>query len=296
MQDPLESSKEIFEAAIAQYEPYAKVLMFSGGGDSMAALQACIALNIKLDYIMHVNTRTGIKETTEFVRRYAEELGIPYIEADAGSRYRDRVLSHGFLGVGTGASSGNKQKAHTFAFHLLKSMVYRNALSVHIRQRKRNRKILLINGARASESDNRFINIGDTPIREDLASSKSNVWVNIIHRWSKEDCRAIVRERKCPTNPVSDLLCRSGECMCGTVQGKKAREEAAYWFPEWGKWLTDLEAEVMKVFPWGWGEPIPKQWQAEQRGQTNLLRLLDDFQPMCTDCQRMEAVEEAESA
>lgn len=111
----LESSKEILEAAISMHQPYAKVLMFSGGGDSMTAYQVCKVLGIEIDYLLHVNTRTGIAETTDFVRQFCEAEGVRYIEADAGMAYEDYVLRKGFFGVGTG-----KMSAHSFAYHVLK--------------------------------------------------------------------------------------------------------------------------------------------------------------------------------
>lgn len=272
----LKQSAEILDKAIKEHQPYAKVLMFSGGGDSMAALQACLVLGVKPDYILHVNTRTGIKETTEFVRLYVESIGIPYIEADAKDAYEQYVLRKGFFGVGTG-----KHSAHSYAYHVLKQRVYSRALSERIRQRKRGRKILLINGARIAESDNRAKNFAGKEIRTD-GDRTNNVWVNVIHHWEKSDCQTLCSEQKCPINPVNKELCRSGECLCGTTQSQQVRNEASSIYPEWGQWIDSLEARVKKKFPWGWGEPFPKQWVLEKRGQ---LRLFDaDFQPMCHSC------------
>lgn len=276
MEGILQSSKEILERAIAEHEPYAKVLMFSGGGDSMSALHACLVLGVKPDFILHVNTRTGIKETTEFVRQYVELLGIAYIEADSGTRYEDYVLRKGFFGVGTG-----KNSAHSYAYHVIKKAAYQSAISHHIRQGKRGRKVLLLNGVRVSESQNRAENFADKEINPD-PHKPTNIWVNVIHHWQKADCQAFCQEQKCPVNPVSKELCRSGECLCGTSQSKQVREEASALFPEWGQWLDNLEARVKQKFPWGWGEPVPKSWNLERMGQ---LRLFDnDFQPMCHSC------------
>jgi len=276
----MKSSSEIVTEAIAQYKPYAKVLMFSGGGDSMTALHVCLKLGVKPDYVLHINTRTGIPETTAFVRQYVEQLGIPYIEGDAGSRYENYVRRKGVFGVGTG-----KQSAHTFAYHLLKREVLTSAISANIRQRKRDRSVLLLNGARITESQNRADNFADKPIRKDGA----NIWVNVIHEWDKPSCKAFCAEQKCPKNPVNELLCRSGECMCGTTQGQQARAEVAYWFPHWGRWIDGLEAEVKQKFPWGWGESVPQGWRLEKEGQ---LRLFDnDFMPMCSTCIENAAIE-----
>jgi 3'-phosphoadenosine 5'-phosphosulfate sulfotransferase (PAPS reductase)/FAD synthetase len=227
---------------------------------------------------MHVHTGTGIQQTTDWVRWFATEYAqLPYLEGTAGDAYRNRVLSHGFPGMG--------RQAHSIMFHLLKHRVLTRVLA-GIRQRKRGRKILILNGARLSESDNRAKNFADTPIRPDRPGS-SNVWVNLLQHWSKADCQDICLDNKAPQNPVAKEICRSGECMCGTMQSQQAREEAAALYPEWGAQLDALEKEVKAVgFPWGWGEQIPQDWAREKAGQ---MRLFDqDFQPMCTSCTRVD--------
>ena len=57
-----------------------------------------------------------------------------------------------------------------------------------------------------------------------------------------------------------------------------AREEAAFYFPEWGRWLDELEAPVKAKFGWGWGQDTPSWVAQEKAGQMRL------FQPMCIDC------------
>jgi len=94
----LESSKEIIEKAIIDFKPKAIVLMLSGGDDSMAAMQVCKELDVKVDFIIHGNTRTGLEETTNFARKVAEKSGIKYIEADAGDAYIKYVMRKGSLG------------------------------------------------------------------------------------------------------------------------------------------------------------------------------------------------------
>lgn len=269
----LQRSKEIVLEAIAKHQPEAHILMFSGGGDSMAAYQACKALDVRIDYLLHVNTRTGIQQTTEFVRKFAEDEGLKYVEADAGTAYEDYVKRKGFFGVGT----GGRYSAHTMAYHVLKMQRYETAIA----KLGRGLRVLLLNGARAAESDNRALGIAASPIRT-TTRKPNHCWVNVINHWEKTDCKAFCGDCKAPKNKVTELLCRSGECMCGTTQGQKDREEAAYWFPEWGRWIDDLESEVTKKFPWGWGQPVSQQWQREQKGQLRLFGA--DFQPLCSSC------------
>lgn len=73
------------------------------------------------------------------------------------------------------------------------------------------------------------------------------------------------------------LHCRSGECMCGTMQSMQTRMEAAAIYPEWGAQLDDLERRVRAKHGWGWGETMPKPADPRQ---------VEMFQPMCVGCAR----------
>lgn len=261
-QQQLESSASILRAAITHFRPTHIVSMVSGGKDSAASDQVAREVGAKIDLVVHGNTRCGIQETTEFVRETYGRLG-EFVEADAGTAYEDYLLRKGFFGVGL--------DAHGFAYRLLKATPFRKALSRHIRQRRRDIRILLLNGARKDESENRQKHL--EVWRQDPAM-RSNIWVNIIHDWSQDDRDAYLESRQTPINPVAKALCRSGECMCGTMQTKAERIEAAVLFPRWGAWLSELEAEVSKRHGYGWGDAYPS---ARRRGST-------DFQPMCKDC------------
>jgi 3'-phosphoadenosine 5'-phosphosulfate sulfotransferase (PAPS reductase)/FAD synthetase len=259
-----EQSREIIKQARMEYKPYAAVAMFSGGTDSLTALHVALRLGVKVDYVMHVHTGTGIPETLDYVRRYVESTGLPYIERTAGSAYEDYVLRKGFFGKG--------ERAHTYAYHILKRQRLRAGLAT-IRQGKRGRNILLINGGRRQESQNRMMTM-----REPVKADGPNVWVNIINEWTKRDCMDFIHDEKLEVNPVSALLHRSGECMCGTMQNKEEREEAAFWFPHWGAWLDGLEQCVNeRGFWWKWGQSTPEAVGMMKRGQLA-------FQPLCVGC------------
>lgn len=259
----LSRSAEILRQAIDQFNPTHIVSMVSGGKDSAASDQVARELGAKIDMVMHGNTRCGIPETTEFVRETYGALG-DYVEADAGTAYEDYVLRKGFF--------GNGRDAHGFAYRVLKATPFRKAVSKHIRQRKRGVRVLLINGARRDESENRQKHL--QVYRQDPAAL-GNIWVNVIHEWSQEDRDAYLESRCTPINPVAKALCRSGECMCGTMQTKAERTEAAVLYPSWGQWLNELEAEAKRLHGFGWGDPFPKPRDDRQA---------DLFQPMCKDC------------
>lgn len=264
----LDSSATILREAIETFNPTHIVSMVSGGKDSAASDHVARELGAKIDLVIHGNTRCGISETSQFVRERYGVMG-DFAEADAGTAYEDYVLRKGFFGKGIAA--------HGFSYRVLKAAPFRKAVSKHIRQGKRGVRILLLNGARKDESENRQKHL--QTFRADPASP-GNIWVNIIHDWSQDDRDEYLESREVPVNPVAKALCRSGECMCGTMQTKAERTEAAVLYPEWGKWLDELEAEARRLHGFGWGEPFPRP-KDERHG--------DLFQPMCKDCVRRAA-------
>lgn len=259
----IDSSLKIMREAIEQFSPTHIISMVSGGKDSAASDHVARELGIKIDFVMHGNTRCGIHETTEFVRDNYGRMG-EYVEADAGTAYEDYVMRKGFFGKGI--------DAHGFAYRILKATPFRKAVSKHIRQGKKGVRILLINGARKDESVNRRKNLRIW--RQDPASP-GNIWVNIIHDWPQDERDEYLATRQVKINPVARSLCRSGECMCGTMQTKAERVEAAVLYPKWGEWLTSLENEARRLHGFGWGDVAPKPRDPKQT---------DLFQPMCTDC------------
>lgn len=259
----IESSREILERAIAEIKPYAIVSMISGGKDSLCAYLVARELDIPMTHIMHGVTGTGIRQTTNFVRWFAKTQSLTYLEANAGKAYEEYVRKKGFMGVGV--------SAHTFAYHILKQQRFQSVVSWYIRQNRKGRPILLLNGARADESVNRGKNLQE-PISRYRDST--NIWVNVIHYWSRKDRDNYLEEEQAPKNPVTEVLCRSGECLCGTMQSRATREEASFYFPEWGSWLDELEKEAISKFGFGWGE----------QKSTSSKPLKPTFQPMCTGC------------
>jgi len=270
-----ESSVRILKAAIDQFAPTHVVSMVSGGKDSAASDQIARELEAKLDFVIHGNTRCGIPQTTEFVRATYGRAG-DFVEADAGTAYEDYVLRKGFFGIGP--------DAHGFAYRVLKATPFRKAVSKHIRQGKRDVRVLLLNGARKDESENRKARL--EVFRRDPAM-KGNIWVNLIHDWSQEARDSYLESRQTPINPVAKALCRSGECMCGTMQTEAERIEAAILYPEWGARLSELGHEAIRRHGFGWGKPFPKP-RDERQGEL--------FAPMCSDCLRAPTPEGGSSA
>lgn len=260
----MESAASILRGAIDDIQPRFIVSMVSGGKDSAASHAVAQELGVKIDLIIHGNTRCGIPDTSRFVEATYGANGTDLAIADAGTAYEDYVLRKGFFGKG--------HDAHGFAYRILKATPFRKVVSKHLRKRRRNIEILLINGARKSESPNRQARL--EVMRRDPASP-GNIWINPLHYWTADDRDDYLASRDIPINPVAKALCRSGECMCGTQQTDAQRAEAAVLYPHWGRWLDALEAEVKERHGFGWGDPFPKPIDTRQG---------DFFQPMCVDC------------
>jgi 3'-phosphoadenosine 5'-phosphosulfate sulfotransferase (PAPS reductase)/FAD synthetase len=181
------------------------------------------------------------------------------------------LILHCRTGTGIPETTKHVVDYYNFSYRILKADPMRKAVSSHIRKGRRGIRTLLLNGARAAESDNRQKNLLETRM------DKGNLWVNIIHDWTSDDRDRYLQERQVPINPVAIQLCRSGECMCGTMQSHGARNEAAAIYPEWGAWLDELDRRATSKHGWGWGEPMPKPVDCRQS---------DLFQPLCIGCAR----------
>lgn len=258
----IERSARMIARVAADYQPTHVVAMVSGGRDSAAAYELCAATGVKVDLILHGRTGTGIPETTEFVADHYGNQGPDFAIADAGDAYERYVMRKGFFGVGP--------SAHTYAYHVLKADPFRAAISRLVRRRRRGQRIMLINGARKSESENRRMNLRETRL------DKGNLWVNICHDWTAGERDQLLAANEVTINPVAVQLCRSGECMCGTMQTLAERAEAAAVYPRWAAWLNDLERAARKLHGFGWGEAFPRPEDPRQG---------DLFQPLCGECE-----------
>lgn len=226
-QRAMELAEQRFRSAVEEFNPTHIAAMISGGDDSAAAFAMAQQLNIKVDFIIHGRTGTGIRQTTEHVVDYYGNQGPDLVIADAGDNYERYVMRKGFFGIG--------KDAHHFSYHVLKAQPFRTAVSRNIRHGKRDVRVMLLNGARKTESENRKLNLKPTRLE------RGNLWTNIIHDWSSGERDQLLEYACVRRNPVAVQLCRSGECMCGTYQTQGDRNEAAAIYPEWGAWLDDLE-------------------------------------------------------
>ena len=269
----IQESREIYEKAVKDFNPSAVVVMLSGGDDSLTVLALCEILQIKYDRIIHGVTGTGLPEALTFIKEIGN--GKPLVFADAGTAYQDYVLRKGFFGVGN--------DAHAMAYHVLKATGFRKEVS-KLRQRKRNYNVLCLNGVRIEESENRADNYADQVWRRD-PGAKSNIWLNLIHYWTKAECLELLESVGMKRSPVAVAIGSSGECNCGTMHNTARFMKCAEFNPQWGREMMELRRKVIKRFPWDWGQSVPKNWKLEKKGQGNLFTgYAPNFMPACVGC------------
>lgn len=266
----IENSRLIYKNIIDQFNPQKIFVAFSGGDDSLTALHVALELGIK-PIALHINTGTGVEETTLFCREEAKRLNLEYIEATNYEEYKMRVIKNGFYGCGA--------SAHRFAYNILKDKPFRRVIGSY-RRGKRNYKVFVISGVRKQESKKRA-SVKDYDVRG------SDIWINLINNWSKEQTLDYLKLKGVERNPVAVQLCRSGECNCGTpITPKRANFELAelkVLYPKCYNEIMNLQDQVLKAgHCYGWGQNKPKFLIAEQRGQKSLFK--NEEIPMCQSC------------
>jgi 3'-phosphoadenosine 5'-phosphosulfate sulfotransferase (PAPS reductase)/FAD synthetase len=253
---------------IAKYQPKALYAMFSGGHDSICSTHVASTLP-GFQGVIHINTGIGIEDTTKYVRETCEHFGWHLWELRPEVEYEDLVLERG--GFPSGPQSHNSMLFH------LKQRPLRQF--IQIVKEKRSDKIALVTGVRHQESQRRMNSGISVPVRKDGAK----LWLNPILNWTERDKNAYMEEHGLPRNQVTDLLHRSGECLCGALARREELADIVAWYPEAGQRILDLEArckaEGLDAHKWA-GKPQ----HAVAAGQEQLFE-----SPLCVGCARAAA-------
>jgi len=103
-------------------------------------------------------------------------------------------------------------------------------------------RFVLSTGIRLDESVRRMRNYaGAGQVYRDPVFTR-RVWVNPIAHWSKADCHDYMDAEGLARNPVSDLMHKSCECMCGAYARPGEMQELETWFPDTARYLHDWNA------------------------------------------------------
>lgn len=259
---------QIVVDAIVEHDPSHVFVLLSGGNDSTVLTSwARRSFGQKIDAAVFIDTGTSIEpdpadpsDTTpsvrEFVEAFCANRYLPLIVLEAGDAYRRMVRQHGVPGPG----------AHRYPYVNLKE----RQLDRLIRERKTrwNDRILLLAGARASESERRMGHA--VAVERDGCT----VWANPFIDWTDEQMRAYRTEHGLEESPVAALLHRSGECNCGAYAKPGEREMLQSLFPRWfERVILGAEATARTHGKWArWGERPPTACAPEKVGR------------LCRDC------------
>lgn len=206
--------------------------LFSGGHDSLCST-ALASRMPGFVAAVHINTGIGIEQTREFVRETCKRQGWPLIEMHPEKSYEELVLTRG------GFPSG--PKSHNSMYWYLKQKQVNRLVREH--KRGRSGRVILVTGIRKSESTRRLGAGISVPERRDGAQ----VWLNPILDWTARDCSDFMAENNLQRNQVSDLLHRSGECLCGALAHRDEIREIELWFPEVAERIHALEARTREL-------------------------------------------------
>lgn len=264
------SAHEITDRAIAEHKPVCIYTGFSGGTDSLAVTHWMFEnygggdIPIKA---FHANTGIGIEQTREFVRDTCHDYGWPLVEIrakeDCGQDYDQLVLEHGFPGPDHHQKMYNRLKERC-----VKLLAKRT--KTHWRDR-----IIIATGIRHDESQIRAGYAG-----REINRDGSQVWTNPIYWWSGSYKAQYIRDNALPTNPVSQTLGMSGECLCGAYASKGEKALVRTIDPDVADRIDRLEQECLaRGFTWGWEGSPPK-------GGRNPDQNMMSFEPMCVDCNK----------
>lgn len=269
---------EILNKAIEVFQPVAMYVGFTGGGGSRAAthwMKANTATGT-CD-VFHANTGIGIEAARRYVRKTCKQFGWKLHEIraleDCGQDYDKLCLEYGFPGP----------DGHQMMYSRLKE----RAVRLLVRRAKvghsRRAKVLIATGICHQDSVVRMGYAG-----REINMVGSQLWINPLYWWTKEQRDAYDVASNMPHNPVAEALGMSGECGCGAFAQKG---ELAHWTavdPAFGARIVRLQQKVLaRGFTWNWEGRPP-------RGGHNPTQY-DAFSPMCAGCIK-SAVVQAEMA
>lgn len=234
-------------------ELVATVLLFSGGNDSTVLGHL---MRERVTVAAHANTGIGIEQTREFVRDTCKAWGLPLMERHAPTSYRDLVIERGFPGPAM----------HFKYYQRLKERQLKQVRRELVTN-PRKQRVMFLAGRRRAESNRRAM----IPLYERRGSV---IWASPLAMWTALDMAIYQELNDVPTNPVSQLLHMSGECLCGAFAHPGELDEIGYWFPETKAEIEALEAEVRAA---GHPEPLCK-WGHGQGRPT------EDVGALCSSC------------
>ncbi|MFJ9693662.1 hypothetical protein [Kitasatospora sp. NPDC101183] len=277
LDEAIARSHAILDEALATYPVIEGVYgLFSGGNDSVNLMHL---MRERYQAILHVNTGTGIKETTQHVRDVAAAWKTPLHELHPKHSYADLVMGRVIASTGPNAGVRPVWKGfpgpagHKVMYRHLKDeplMRFRRSI---IGNQGRTRKIAYLGGMRWAESERRFRNA------EAIDRDGAIVWISPLVHWTDAHMREYRHRHRChldhqhaphrlchpgalPLNEVTEHLHMSGECLCGAFAKPGELDEVGFFYPDAAAPLRDLETEAkaagIPACRWGVKPPTGK--------------------------------------
>lgn len=262
----------IVDRVLAAFPVIATIGLFSGGNDSVIVNHL---FRSRVDAIAHVNTGTGIPQTTQHVRKVTAAWGLRLHELHPKHSYRDlvlgRVLSTRGKNIGRPVWKGFPGPAgHAVMYRRLKDEPLQRLRGELLGGRGRGRNVVYLSGMRWAETDRRFRNA------EEVDKEGSLIWVCPIVHFTDAHMREYRARHRCtlphqhaehhlcfpgalPLNEVTAHLHMSGECLCGAFAKPGELDEIAFFYPEVAQQHRDLEKQVEAagISACKWGQRPP---------------------------------------
>jgi 3'-phosphoadenosine 5'-phosphosulfate sulfotransferase (PAPS reductase)/FAD synthetase len=273
LDEAIARSLEILNEALSAYPIVGTYWLSSGGNDSAIVGHL---LRGRYDAVLHVNTGTGIPETTQYVRDVAAVWGDTLHVLRPKNSYRDLVL--GEVIASTGPNAGKRAvwkgfpgpAGHKVMYRHLKDEPLMRFRKSVVGDQGRTRKVIYLGGMRWAETDRRFRNA------EAIDQDGAIVWVSPLVHWTDAHMREYRARYRChqdhehaphrlcfdgalPLNEVTEHIHMSGECLCGAYAKPGELDEIEFFYPETAAKLRALEEAVaaagLKACRWGQKPP-----------------------------------------
>jgi len=218
---------------------------FSGGRDS--AISCFFAKRFAdmrgLDFrLMFIDTTIGLRDTIEFVHRYAKWLGVDLTVLRPRHTFEELLMRYRMWPT-------IYPPTLRWCYHMLKSMPLYEHLSRH---RHELGSILWVLGIRLSESVFRLKGYGKTDVWTTSCVKQYCVrtWLPLLKvpdNWISHMLDILVRRFGMPTNPVWSKLGVSGECLCLAGAGRGLLDRLIIHYPEVALRLAELDRRVNEL-------------------------------------------------
>lgn len=294
---------ELVDEAIARYtsdkhEIVGVYLLYSGGNDSVAPTHL---LRDRVDGIVHVNTGTAIRQTTEHVRDVAKAWGKPLHELHPKAKYLDLILGKILATVGLNKGRpvwlgfpGPGGDSHKVMYRRLKDEPLQRFRAKQVGPFGRRKKVLYIAGMRWDESDPRFRNA------EEIDPDGAIIWVSAVVHWTNAHMQEYRARHRCqldhehaphrmctpdalPLNEVTEHLHMSGDCTCGAFARPGEKEEIRFFYPEKAAEIDEMERVVaaagIPACKWGQRPPGTERQPKASKGDDVIPRLCAGCKP-----------------